>query len=135
MGRRRFITPGISLGEGSCSMSIVFLRTAARTVFCRRRTRGGAGISPGGLGALRPGDEGLERAMAVLLPAACATGVPAGTQSGRRLRLRGRGLPRSDDFPTVARIVVPEHPSAAERATYEALRRAADAPADQRAPV
>jgi curved DNA-binding protein len=65
--------------------------------------------------------------------------VPAGTQSGRRLRLRGRGLPRSDgrrgDLHAIARIVVPEHPSAAERAAYEALRRAADAPADQPAQV
>jgi len=61
--------------------------------------------------------------------------VPAGTQSGRRLRLRGRGLPRADgrrgDLHAVARIVVPERPSAAERAAYEALRRAAEAPTDQ----
>jgi curved DNA-binding protein len=61
--------------------------------------------------------------------------VPPGTQSGRRLRLRGRGLPRSDgrrgDLHAVARIVVPENPSAAERAAYEALRQAADVPADQ----
>ena len=51
--------------------------------------------------------------------------VPAGTQSGRRLRLRGRGLPRADgsrgDLYAVARIVVPERPSAAEREAYEAL--------------
>jgi curved DNA-binding protein len=53
--------------------------------------------------------------------------VPPGTQSGRRLRLRGRGLPRADgsrgDLYGVVRIVVPERPSAAERAAYEALRR------------
>jgi curved DNA-binding protein len=57
--------------------------------------------------------------------------VPAGTQSGRRLRLRGRGLPRADgqrgDLYAVARIVVPDRPSAAERAAYEALKRGAAA--------
>jgi curved DNA-binding protein len=61
--------------------------------------------------------------------------VPAGTQSGRRLRLRGRGLPRKDggrgDLHALVRIVVPERPSAAEREAYEALRRAASAPADR----
>jgi curved DNA-binding protein len=55
--------------------------------------------------------------------------VPPGTQSGRRLRLRGRGLPRLDgsrgDLHAVARIRVPEQPTPAERAAYEALRRAA----------
>ena len=56
--------------------------------------------------------------------------VPPGTQSGTRLRLRGRGLPRGGgargDLHAVARIVVPEHPSEAERRAYEALRQAAD---------
>jgi len=56
--------------------------------------------------------------------------VPAGTQSGRRLRLRERGLPcvggQRGDLHAVARIQVPERPSAAERAAYEALRRAAE---------
>jgi curved DNA-binding protein len=61
--------------------------------------------------------------------------VPPGTQSGRRLRLRGRGLPRPGggrgDLFAVVRIVVPERPSAAEREAYETLRRAvaADRPA------
>jgi curved DNA-binding protein len=61
--------------------------------------------------------------------------VPPGTQSGRRLRLRGRGLPRPDahrgDLHAVARVVVPEQPSAAERAAYEALRQAATVAADR----
>jgi curved DNA-binding protein len=61
--------------------------------------------------------------------------VPAGTQSGRRLRLRGRGLPRADggrgDLYAVVRIVVPDRPSAEERAAYEALKRNASAPADR----
>jgi curved DNA-binding protein len=61
--------------------------------------------------------------------------VPAGTQSGRRLRLRGRGLPRADgsrgDLYAVVRIVVPERPSAADRTAYEALKHSTSAPADR----
>jgi curved DNA-binding protein len=61
--------------------------------------------------------------------------VPAGTQSGRRLRLRGRGLPHGKDgrgdLHAAVRIVIPERPSAAERAGYEALKHAAAAPADR----
>ena len=63
--------------------------------------------------------------------------VPAGSQSGRRLRLRGRGLPRVDgsrgDLYAVARIVVPESPSVAEREAYETLKQRATAPADRTA--
>jgi len=59
----------------------------------------------------------------------------AGTQSGRRLRLRGRGLPRSNgsrgDLYAVVRIVVPERPSPAERQAYEALKGAAAVTADR----
>jgi curved DNA-binding protein len=61
--------------------------------------------------------------------------VPAGTQSGRRLRLRGRGLPRRDgtrgDLRAVVRIVIPERPTEGERKLYEALRREASAAAAQ----
>jgi curved DNA-binding protein len=61
--------------------------------------------------------------------------VPPGSQSGRRLRLRGRGLPRANgsrgDLHAAVRIVIPEQPSAAEREAYEALKRAASAPADR----
>ena len=61
--------------------------------------------------------------------------VPPGTQSGRRLRLRGRGLPRADggrgDLYAVVRIVVPDRPSAEEREAYESLKRRASAPADR----
>jgi curved DNA-binding protein len=56
------------------------------------------------------------------------------TQSGARLRLRGRGLPRGDgrgDLYAVARVVVPTRPSAQEREAYETLRRVASAPADR----
>ena len=63
--------------------------------------------------------------------------VPASSQSGRRLRLRGRGLPRADgsrgDLYAVARIVVPESPSVAEREAYETLKQRATAPADRTA--
>ena len=60
--------------------------------------------------------------------------VPSGTQSGQRLRLRGRGLPRDGargDLYAVVRVVVPTRPSAAEREAYEMLRRSASAPADR----
>jgi curved DNA-binding protein len=61
--------------------------------------------------------------------------VPAGTRSGRRLRLRGRGLPRGDgsrgDLYAVVRVVVPERPSAVEREAYEALKRGSSAAADR----
>ena len=61
------------------------------------------------------------------------------TQNGRRLRLRGRGLPRANgargDLHAIARIVVPERPSPAEREAYEALRRVASAPLDRPAHV
>jgi curved DNA-binding protein len=61
--------------------------------------------------------------------------VPAGTQSGRRLRLRGRGLPRTGggrgDLHAVVKITVPERLTAAEREAYETLQRVAAAPADR----
>jgi curved DNA-binding protein len=61
--------------------------------------------------------------------------VPPGSQTGRRLRLRGRGLPRADgsrgDLHAIVRIVVPEQPSAAEREVYETLKRRASAAADR----
>jgi curved DNA-binding protein len=60
--------------------------------------------------------------------------VPLGTQSGQRLRLRGRGLPRDGgrgDLYAVVRIVVPTRPSAAEREAYEMLRQRASTPSDR----
>ena len=58
--------------------------------------------------------------------------VRPGTQNGRRLRLRGRGLPRGGsgargDLHALVRIDVPASPSAAEREAYEAVKRAAGA--------
>ena len=61
--------------------------------------------------------------------------VPPGTQSGQRLRLRGRGLPRGNgqrgDMHAVVRVVVPERPSATERAAYEALKHATTGAGDR----
>ena len=51
--------------------------------------------------------------------------VPAGTSSGRRLRLRGRGLPNpkgtAGDLYAEARILVPRQLSAGERRLFEEL--------------
>jgi curved DNA-binding protein len=56
--------------------------------------------------------------------------VPAGTSSGRRMRLRGRGLPnprgRPGDLYAEARIMVPGHLSDAERRGFEELAAASD---------
>jgi len=61
--------------------------------------------------------------------------VPPGTPNGRKLRLRARGLPSRGgargDLYAVVRVVVPEHPSTAEREAYVALGKAAGAPADR----
>jgi curved DNA-binding protein len=61
--------------------------------------------------------------------------IPAGSSSGKRLRLRALGLPREGggrgDLYAVVRIVVPEHPSAAEREAFEALQRASHASPDR----
>jgi DnaJ-class molecular chaperone len=51
--------------------------------------------------------------------------VPSGTSSGRRLRLRGRGLPNphggAGDLFAEVRIVVPPTPSLEERRLFEQL--------------
>jgi curved DNA-binding protein len=56
--------------------------------------------------------------------------IPAGTSSGRRVRLRGKGFPRkkdgSGDLYAEFRIVVPDEPSDEERALYEQLKEASD---------
>jgi curved DNA-binding protein len=57
--------------------------------------------------------------------------VPAGTSSGRKLRLRGRGLPNPGrgapgDLYAEARIMVPPRPSGQERKLLEELAAASD---------
>ena len=62
--------------------------------------------------------------------------VPAGTSSGRRLRLRGRGLPhhrgKAGHLYAEVKIVVPDKPSAEERQLFEQL--AATSPFNPRRP-
>jgi curved DNA-binding protein len=52
--------------------------------------------------------------------------VPAGSSSGRRLRLRGRGLPKTEgargDLHAIVKITVPKNLSDRERELYEQLR-------------
>jgi len=51
--------------------------------------------------------------------------VPEGTSSGRRLRLRGRGMPNPRGEPghlyAEAKILVPRHPTDDERRLFEQL--------------
>ena len=49
--------------------------------------------------------------------------IPAGTQSGQKLRVRGRGLPPSGDLLVVTKIVVPAKISDAEKKVWEQLKR------------
>lgn len=53
--------------------------------------------------------------------------IPAGTQSGQKLRVRGRGLPNRDggtgDLFVVAKIVVPQKISDSEKKLWEQLKR------------
>jgi curved DNA-binding protein len=56
--------------------------------------------------------------------------VPAGSSSGRRLRLKGQGLPdprgQPGDLYAEVKIMVPKRPSAKERELFEELRRVSD---------
>ncbi|HET7313345.1 DnaJ C-terminal domain-containing protein [Salinisphaera sp.] len=54
--------------------------------------------------------------------------IPAGSNSGRRLRLKGRGMPgkTSGDLIAILRIVLPEKVDDEARALYEKLARHAD---------
>ena len=49
--------------------------------------------------------------------------IPAGTQSGQKLRVRGRGLPPSGDLFVVTKIVVPAKISDVEKKLWELLKR------------
>jgi curved DNA-binding protein len=71
-----------------------------------------------------------QAALGATVPVQTPTGtaqvrVPAGSSSGRRLRLRGRGLPRSGggsgDLHAIVKITVPKQLSDRERELYEQL--------------
>jgi curved DNA-binding protein len=71
-----------------------------------------------------------EAALGATVPVPTLTGsaqvrMPAGSSSGRRLRLRGRGLPRRDgergNLYAVVQIAVPKEPSEEERELFERL--------------
>lgn len=73
-----------------------------------------------------------EAVLGTTLPVPTLTGpvnikIPAGTQNGQKLRVRGRGLPRrndgSGDLIVVARVQVPERVDVRERALWEQLAR------------
>jgi curved DNA-binding protein len=75
---------------------------------------------------LAPWEAALGTTVAVDTPGGEAkVKVPAGTSSGRRLRLRGRGLPnprgKPGDLFAEAKIMVPPRPSRAERRLFEEL--------------
>jgi curved DNA-binding protein len=76
-----------------------------------------------------PADAALGATVEVpILGGVARTKVPAGSSSGRRLRLRGKGLPNPSgpdgDLYAEVRIVVPRTLNEDEREAYERLRRA-----------
>jgi curved DNA-binding protein len=80
---------------------------------------------------LAPWEAALGTSAAVPTPGGEAkVKVPQGTSSGRRLRLRGRGLPnpkgKPGDLLAEARIMVPNRPSDPERELFEQLAAASD---------
>jgi curved DNA-binding protein len=80
---------------------------------------------------LAPWEAALGTTVAVDTPAGEAkVKVPAGTSSGRRLRLRGRGLPnprgKPGDLFAETKIMVPPRPSKAERRLFEQLAAESD---------
>lgn len=73
-----------------------------------------------------PWEAALGATVTVPIPGGGAQVVlPAGSSSGRRLRLRGRGLPNpygpAGDLYATVRIVIPEHLSLAERRLFQRL--------------
>ena len=75
---------------------------------------------------LAPWEAALGTSVAVDTPGGEAkVKVPSGTSTGRRLRLRGRGLPnprgKPGDLFAEAKIMVPARPSRAERRLFEQL--------------
>jgi curved DNA-binding protein len=80
---------------------------------------------------LAPWEAALGASVAIDTPGGEAkVTVPAGTSSGRRLRLRGRGLPdrggEAGDLFAETKIMVPARPSVAERQLFEQLAAVSD---------
>jgi curved DNA-binding protein len=80
---------------------------------------------------LAPWEAALGTSVAVPTPEGEAkVTVPAGTSSGRRLRLRGRGMPnprgQPGDLYADTRIMVPHRPTDAERELFEQLAATSD---------
>jgi curved DNA-binding protein len=80
---------------------------------------------------LAPWEAALGTSVAVSTPGGEAkVKVPAGTSSGSRLRLRGRGLPnprgKPGDLYAETRIMVPARPTKAEREAFERLAAVSD---------
>jgi curved DNA-binding protein len=78
-----------------------------------------------------PSQAALGATLAVEAPTGTArVRVPAGSSSGRRLRLRGRGLPKrgggSGDLHALVKILVPKELSDRERELYEQLAETSD---------
>ncbi len=78
---------------------------------------------------LSPADAALGAKLPVrLLQGSADVTIPPGSSSGKRLRLRGHGLPRKGgqrgDLIVELRIVVPAEPTERERELYEQLRQA-----------
>jgi curved DNA-binding protein len=81
-----------------------------------------------------------QAALGATVPVKTPTGaaqvrVPAGSSSGRRLRLRGRGLPKSGDgsgdLHAIVKITVPKDLSQRERELYEQLAESASEEASE----
>ena len=81
-----------------------------------------------------------QAALGATVPVQTPTGtaqvrVPAGSSSGRRLRLRGRGLPKSGggrgDLHAIVKITVPKELSQRERELYEQLAESASKEASE----
>jgi curved DNA-binding protein len=80
---------------------------------------------------ITPWEAALGAAVSVDTPAGSGkVSVPPGTQSGKRLRLRGRGMPSKKGTPgdlyAEVRIMVPASPSDEERRLYGELAEASD---------
>jgi curved DNA-binding protein len=110
-------------GRGGGPPGDLFLRVALKT-HPRFRRRGDHDLDvelP-----ITPAQAALGATVAVQTPTGSAQiKVPAGSSSGRRLRLRGRGLPQrgggTGDLHAVVKIVVPKQLSDRERELYEQL--------------